>query len=69
MMLQVTDTKAVVLTAPLSLEGEESKSEYTTPNIVHRILSLLTRLRPGSDLTKLQASCLFSTVKTYYLFS
>ncbi|KAK4391967.1 Oxysterol-binding protein-related protein 4B [Sesamum angolense] len=57
-MKQVTEcdfgTKAV-LTAPLSLEGEESNSEYRAPNIIQRILSLLTSVRPGSDLNRLQA--------------
>lgn len=45
-----------VLTAPLSLEGDESDSNYRTPNIIQRILSLLRSVKPGSDLTRIQAS-------------
>ncbi|KAL3623500.1 hypothetical protein CASFOL_029494 [Castilleja foliolosa] len=41
----------VVITAPLSLESD---SEYRAPNIIQRVLSLLTNVRPGSDLTRLQ---------------
>ncbi|KAL8509679.1 hypothetical protein ACS0TY_016771 [Phlomoides rotata] len=59
----VTDTEAV-LTAPLSLEGEESNSEYRTPNIIQRILSLLSSVRPGSDLTKLQLPPQFNIPKS-----
>ncbi|KAL8509680.1 hypothetical protein ACS0TY_016771 [Phlomoides rotata] len=61
--MQVTDTEAV-LTAPLSLEGEESNSEYRTPNIIQRILSLLSSVRPGSDLTKLQLPPQFNIPKS-----
>ncbi|KAG6386603.1 hypothetical protein SASPL_151771 [Salvia splendens] len=46
----------VVLTAPLSLDGNDSDSDYKTPNIIRRILSLLSAVRPGSDLTRLQAT-------------
>ncbi|KAL8505311.1 hypothetical protein ACS0TY_016522 [Phlomoides rotata] len=59
----VTDTEAV-LTAPLSLEGEESNTEYRTPNIIQRILSLLSSVRPGSDLTKLQLPPQFNIPKS-----
>ena len=48
----------VVLTAPLSLDGNDSDSDYKTPNIIRRILSLLSAVRPGSDLTRLQATFL-----------
>ncbi|KAL8505310.1 hypothetical protein ACS0TY_016522 [Phlomoides rotata] len=61
--MQVTDTEAV-LTAPLSLEGEESNTEYRTPNIIQRILSLLSSVRPGSDLTKLQLPPQFNIPKS-----
>jgi len=48
----------IVLTKPFSLgNGNESDSEvYSAPNILQRILSLLTNVRPGSDLTRFQAS-------------
>ncbi|KAL0337132.1 UNVERIFIED_CONTAM: Oxysterol-binding protein-related protein 4B [Sesamum calycinum] len=59
-MKQVTEcdfgTKAV-LTAPLSLEGEESNSEYRAPNIIQRILSLLTSLPPQFNIPKSQLQC------------
>ncbi|XP_011077713.1 oxysterol-binding protein-related protein 4C isoform X2 [Sesamum indicum] len=56
-------TKAV-LTAPLSLEGEESNSKYKAPNIIQRILSLLTNVRPGSDLNRLQLPPQFNIPKS-----
>ncbi|XP_057806477.1 oxysterol-binding protein-related protein 4B [Salvia miltiorrhiza] len=54
----------VVLTAPLSLDGNESDSDYRTPNIIQRILSLLAAVRPGSDLTRLQLPPQFNIPKS-----
>ncbi|CAN1340435.1 Oxysterol-binding protein-related protein 4C [Linum perenne] len=46
----------LVLTKPLSLDdGDGGDSDYRTPNIVQRILSLFQHVRPGSDLTSFQA--------------
>ncbi|XP_073290408.1 oxysterol-binding protein-related protein 4C-like [Primulina huaijiensis] len=53
-----------LLTAPLSLEGEESNSSYRAPNILQRILSLLNTVRPGSDLTRLQLPPIFNIPKS-----
>ncbi|URE02038.1 Pentatricopeptide repeat-containing protein [Musa troglodytarum] len=49
---------AVVLTPPLALEGGLAE-EHQTPGLLPRVLSLLRNVRPGSDLTHLQASLLF----------
>ncbi|KAG6384823.1 hypothetical protein SASPL_153642 [Salvia splendens] len=64
----------VVLAAPLSLDGNDSDSDYKTPNIIRRILSLLGAVRPGSDLTRLQATFLSPDLlvrgkKTFYQLS
>ncbi|KAL2554133.1 Oxysterol-binding protein-related protein 4C [Forsythia ovata] len=56
-------TKAV-LTAPLSLEGEESDSKYGPPNLLQRIFSLLSSVHPGSDLIRLQLPPLFNFPKS-----
>ncbi|KAL7133758.1 hypothetical protein ABFS83_12G161400 [Erythranthe nasuta] len=67
-MLQVrevgSDTKLAVLTAPFSLENEESDSKYRAPNLIQRILSLLSSVRPGSDLTRLQLPPQFNIPKS-----
>ncbi|XP_070018705.1 oxysterol-binding protein-related protein 4C isoform X1 [Nicotiana sylvestris] len=54
----------VVLTAPLSLEGESDASDYKAPNLLQRILSLLSNVRPGSDLTRIQLPPLFNLPKS-----
>lgn len=50
--------KEAVLSVPLSLDDEDDSNnkDYRAPNLVKRILSLFTNIRPGSDLTRLQAS-------------
>ncbi|XP_065851450.1 oxysterol-binding protein-related protein 4C-like [Euphorbia lathyris] len=53
--------KKVILTAPTSLDDS---ANYQAPNLVRRILSLLTNLRPGSDLTNFQLSPLFNLPKS-----
>ncbi|KAK6152171.1 hypothetical protein DH2020_014806 [Rehmannia glutinosa] len=66
-MSQVTETdfgSKAVITAPLSLECEESDSNYRAPNIIQRILSLLSNVRPGSDLTRLQLPPQFNIPKS-----
>ncbi|KAI8571446.1 hypothetical protein RHMOL_Rhmol01G0120900 [Rhododendron molle] len=47
--------KAVILTAPLKLEGEEG-DDYRAPNILQRVLGLLKNVRPGTDLIRFQAT-------------
>jgi hypothetical protein len=47
--------RVVVLTKPLSLESE-SNDDYKAPNLLKRVLSLFKDVRPGSDLTRFQAS-------------
>ncbi|KAL6585597.1 hypothetical protein OROMI_002241 [Orobanche minor] len=67
MMLQVTEgdlgTKALI-SAPLSLESEESDSKYRAPNIIQRVLSLLKNVLPGSDLTRFQLPPQFNIPKS-----
>ncbi|GFP89202.1 oxysterol-binding protein-related protein 4c [Phtheirospermum japonicum] len=46
-----------VITAPLSLESEESDSKYRAPNIIQRVLSLLTNLPPQFNIPKSQLQC------------
>ncbi|XP_058222781.1 oxysterol-binding protein-related protein 4C isoform X2 [Rhododendron vialii] len=55
--------KAVVLTAPLKLEGEGG-DEYRAPNILQRVLGLLKNVRPGTDLTRFQMPPIFNIPKT-----
>ena len=52
----------VVLTKPLSIE-EDSNDDNKASNVLKGILSLLKDVRPGSDLTKLQAS-----IKIFFIF-
>ncbi|XP_047331492.1 oxysterol-binding protein-related protein 4B-like [Impatiens glandulifera] len=57
----------VILTAPMSLdESEEDPSHYRAPNVLRRILTLLKsmRLRPGSDLTRVQVPPVFNLPKS-----
>lgn len=51
--------KAVVLTAPLALEGGLA-AEHRPPNLLKQVLSLFRNVRPGSDLTRFQACLLIS---------
>jgi hypothetical protein len=51
--------KSIVLTKPFSLRGDsnsDSEESYSAPNLLQRILSLFKNVRPGSDLTRFQAS-------------
>ncbi|CAA2950485.1 Hypothetical predicted protein [Olea europaea subsp. europaea] len=50
-----------VLTAPLSLEGENSDGP---PNLLRRIFSLLSSVHPGSDLIRLQLPPIFNLPKS-----
>ncbi|XP_059286990.1 oxysterol-binding protein-related protein 4B-like [Lycium ferocissimum] len=54
----------VILTAPLSLEGESDDADYRAPNLLQRILSLFSSVRPGSDLTRIQLPPLFNLPKS-----
>jgi len=48
---------SIVLTKPFSLRNDsDSEENYSAPNLLQRILSLLKNVRPGSDLTRFQAS-------------
>ncbi|XP_057980816.1 oxysterol-binding protein-related protein 4C-like [Malania oleifera] len=53
----------VVLTPPLSLD-EESAGHYRVPNLLQRILSLFSNVRPGSELTRFQLPPLFNIPKS-----
>ena len=54
-----TSTRKPVLTASLKLEGESDGQDYAAPNILQRVLSLLSNVRPGTDLTRFQASYIY----------
>ncbi|KAG5594314.1 hypothetical protein H5410_035546 [Solanum commersonii] len=54
----------VILTAPLSLEEESNDADYRAPNLLQRILSLFSSVRPGSDLTRIQLPPLFNLPKS-----
>ncbi|KAM7477770.1 hypothetical protein LguiA_025983 [Lonicera macranthoides] len=56
--------KRIVLTSPLSLEGDQSETDYRAPNLIHRIFSLLNTIRPGSDLTRFKLPPLFNIPKS-----
>ncbi|KAE9608094.1 hypothetical protein Lal_00003579 [Lupinus albus] len=59
------EEKKIVLTKPLSLEGESnSDTTYTAPNLLQRILSLFKNVRPGSDLTRFELPPLFNLPKS-----
>ncbi|XP_042440726.1 oxysterol-binding protein-related protein 4C-like [Zingiber officinale] len=55
--------KAVVLTAPLALEGGLA-AEHRPPNLLKQVFSLFRNVRPGSDLTRFQLSSLFNMPKS-----
>lgn len=57
-MVQVKEEINVVLTKPLSLDGE-SNDDFRAPNILQRVLSLFKSVRPGTDVTRFQASVIF----------
>ncbi|XP_077238517.1 oxysterol-binding protein-related protein 4C-like isoform X2 [Tasmannia lanceolata] len=57
------EERGVLLTPPLSLEGGLS-AEHRAPNIIHRILSLFSNVRPGSDLTRFQLPPMFNMPKS-----
>lgn len=65
-MRNIAGDKEAVLSVPLSLDDEEDSNnkEYRAPNLVKRILSLFTNIRPGSDLTRLQLPPLFNIPKS-----
>lgn len=57
----------IVLTKPFQLEGESDlEPSYRAPNLLHRLLSLLKNVRPGSDLTNFQVSSLSSVILTFF---
>lgn len=50
---------SIVLTKPFTLRTDsdsDSEENYSAPNLLQRILSLLKNVRPGSDLALFQAS-------------
>ncbi|CAN0839049.1 Oxysterol-binding protein-related protein 4C [Linum grandiflorum] len=59
------EEKTVVLTKPMSVDGDDdADSDYRTPNIVQRILSLFKHVRPGSELTGFQLPPSFNYPKS-----
>ncbi|PON48941.1 hypothetical protein PanWU01x14_233420, partial [Parasponia andersonii] len=68
-----TDSKEevirIVLTKPLSIDGTgDSHNEYKAPNMLQRALTLFKDVRPGSDLTRLQASLIFYLYSFLFFF-
>ncbi|KAJ8444235.1 hypothetical protein Cgig2_028116 [Carnegiea gigantea] len=61
---EVEKRKEVILTSPLSLEGD-SNVDYKAPNILQRVFSLLNNVRPGSELTRFQLPPLFNIPKSH----
>lgn len=56
-----------LLTTPMSLETDsenQGSSNYRAPNLIQRILSLLSNVGTGSDLTRLQLPPLFNIPKS-----
>ncbi|XP_057467098.1 oxysterol-binding protein-related protein 4B-like [Actinidia eriantha] len=64
MEIITTSTRKPVLTASLKLEGESDGQDYAAPNILQRVLSLLSNVRPGTDLTRFQLPPHFNIPKT-----
>ncbi|KAK2449339.1 oxysterol-binding protein-related protein 4C [Trifolium repens] len=57
--------KKIVLTKPLQLAKESHSEEaYKAPNLLQRLLSLFSNVRPGSDLTRFQLPPLFNLPKS-----
>ncbi|XP_028774087.1 oxysterol-binding protein-related protein 4C-like isoform X2 [Neltuma alba] len=60
----------VILTKPISLEVDEEEANdsgnynYSAPNLLHRILSLFSHVRPGSDLSTFQLPVTFNFPKS-----
>ncbi|KAJ4709256.1 Oxysterol-binding protein [Melia azedarach] len=65
MDLQVMEGKRVVLTKPLSFDGDSSSADFRPPNILQRVLSLFKNVRPGTDLTKFQLPAIFNIPKSH----
>ncbi|XP_054820980.1 oxysterol-binding protein-related protein 4B-like isoform X2 [Prosopis cineraria] len=55
--------RKVILTKPFSLEAE-ANNDYSAPNLLHRILSLFSHVRPGSDLSHFQLPAAFNFPKS-----
>lgn len=62
-LLKMVSGETILLTAPLSLDGE-SDVTYRAPNLIRRIVSLFKNVRPGSDLTRFQLPPLFNMPKS-----
>ncbi|XP_024033841.1 oxysterol-binding protein-related protein 4B isoform X2 [Citrus clementina] len=54
----------VVLTKPLSLDGE-SNDDFRAPNILQRVLSLFKSVRPGTDVTRFKLPAIFNLPKSH----
>ncbi|XP_076892654.1 oxysterol-binding protein-related protein 4C-like [Bidens hawaiensis] len=52
-----------VLTSPLSLDSDAG-NDYTAPNLLQRVFSLLKNVRPGSDLTRFSLPAIFNIPKS-----
>ncbi|EOY32010.1 OSBP(oxysterol binding protein)-related protein 4B [Theobroma cacao] len=64
MVTRSKDETKVVLTRPLSLDGD-SEVDYRAPNLIQRLSSLFKNVRPGSDLTHFKLPPLFNFPKSH----
>ncbi|KAK5847039.1 Oxysterol-binding-related protein 4C -like protein [Gossypium arboreum] len=64
MLRRSEDEIKIVLTRPLSLNGE-LEVDYKAPNLIQRILSLFKNVRPGSDLTHFKLPPQFNFPKSH----
>jgi hypothetical protein len=60
--MQVSEIE-IVFSKPLSFE--DSEDDYTAPNLLQRILSLFSNIRPGSDLSRFQIPPTFNIPKSH----
>ncbi|KAK3221354.1 hypothetical protein Dsin_008379 [Dipteronia sinensis] len=63
MVKEGEEKKRVVLTKPLTLDGDTSV-DYRAPNLLQRILSLFKNVGTGSDLTSFQLPAMFNFPKS-----
>ncbi|XP_052200286.1 oxysterol-binding protein-related protein 4C [Diospyros lotus] len=57
--------RVAVVTSPLKLEGDSSDGDdYRVPNLLHRVLSLLKNVHPGTDLIRFQVPPVFNIPKS-----
>lgn len=67
--MEMQEITNIVLTKPFSLRDDsDSEENYCAPNLLQRLLSLLKNVRPGSDLSRFQASLISQPYFLGFLF-